>query len=151
MRCRFCGQDVSPDDLLHPLSCDGQQGSSEAVTMEAADVPQIVEDDDDPRDGSIADRAERFHRLNPAVYRYAVTVSRYTKRRGLTHYGIGAVWEIMRFKYLETHGDIYKLNNNYRAWYARQIMAREPDLVGFFVTRDCPNDPDYRTRPVLVP
>ncbi len=108
-------------------------------------VTQIVEDDD-PREGTIAERALRFHTRNPGVYAYAVRISRYTKARGVNHYGIGAIWEIMRFKYLETHGDIYKLNNNYRAWYARRIMALEADLAEFFSIRDCPNDAEYFER-----
>lgn len=110
----------------------------------AAAVP--IEEDDDARLGTVAERAERFHARNPTVYDYAVSVCRYLLGRRVQHYGIGAVWEIMRFKYLETHGDLYKLNNNHRAWYARRIMEREPDLVGFFTIRDCPNDPDYHLR-----
>ena len=140
-RCLFCGGDRQAPD--HARTCDGQQGVIEG--MDAAELPQIV-DDDDPRLGTITDRAERFHARNPHVYRFAVSICRYTKRRGIAHYGIGAVWEVMRFKYLETHGDIYKLNNNFRAWYARRIMATEADLDDFFVTRDCPNDEEYRLR-----
>jgi hypothetical protein len=140
-RCLFCGGDAS--DPEHWAHCDGRQGLLDA------DVPPIADDDDDgPRAGSLTARAERFHRRNPAVYQYAVDVCRYMRRRRVEHYGIGAVWEIMRFKYLETHGDLYKLNNNYRAWYARRIMALEPDLAGFFSTRDCPHDPEYHAREV---
>jgi hypothetical protein len=29
MICRFCGEDVDPDDLLHVLQCDGRQGARE--------------------------------------------------------------------------------------------------------------------------
>ena len=142
-RCLFCNGDSTEPG--HWRRCDGGQGAIDA------DVPPLLTDpaDDDPRSGSIAERAERFHQRNPAVYRFAVDICRYMRRRRIEHYGIKAVWEVMRFKYLETHGDIYKLNNNYTAWYARLIMTQEPDLVGFFQTRDCPNDPDYHTRPVV--
>ncbi len=144
--CLFCNGDSSAPD--HRQRCDGRQGALEARHLDPIDVQQIVEDTDDPREGTITERAERFHRRNPSVYTFAVSVSRYTKSKGVQHYGIGAVWEIMRFKYLETHGDIYKLNNNYRAWYARRIMQNEPDLANFFTTRACPNDAEYRTREV---
>ena len=146
--CLFCGGDASEPD--HFKRCDGKQGQVEDTIDVPAKAEAVVEeeDEDDPRLGTITDRALRFHRRNPAVYRFAVDVCRFMRRRRVLHYGIGAVWEIMRFKYLETHGDIYKLNNNYRAFYARLIMSQEPDLVGFFTTRDCPNDPDYRTREV---
>jgi hypothetical protein len=36
---------------------------------------------------------------------------------------------------LSTRGDEFKLNNDYRAPYARLIMRREPDLDGLFETR----------------
>lgn len=107
--------------------------------------PIAAATDDDPRTGTIGERAARFHARNPQVYRFAVRVARFMQARGLTHYGIGAVWEIMRFKYLETTGDIYRLNNNHRAFYARLIMASEPDLAGFFVVRESPHDPEYFT------
>lgn len=106
--------------------------------------PQLHADDDDPRSGTLAERAERFHERNPGVYRYAVRLCRYLRARGIAHYGIGAIWEVMRFKYLETHGDVYKLNNNYRAWYARRIMEFEADLAGFFTVRECPHDSEYQ-------
>lgn len=113
------------------------------------DTAQIVEpEQDDPRGGSIVERAQRFHDRNPTVYRFAVRVCRYMKARGIDHYGMKAVWEVMRFKYLETTGDIYKLNNNYTAFYARLIMANEPDLSGFFETRTSPHDDSYRDREV---
>lgn len=115
--------------------------------FDLGDVVPIV-DGDDPRRGTIGEQAARFHDRNPGVYAFAVRLARFTKARGLAHYGIGAIWEVMRFKYLETHGDIYKLNNNYRAWYARQIMASEADLAGFFSVRDCPHDEEYRLRAV---
>jgi len=138
--CLYCHKDrLAPD---HWRTCDGSQGILDA------EVPplDISPDDDDPRTGSIAERAERFHARNPAVYLFARDVCRYLKRRRVEHYGMKAVWEIMRFKYLETHGDLYKLNNNYTAWYARRLMEQEPDLAGFFSTRECPNDPEYHAR-----
>lgn len=140
--CLYCGGDASATD--HAQRCDGRQGQVEATQVDPVDVPQILDDDEFDK-GTIGERAERFHARNPAVYAFAVSISRYTRRRGVPHYGIGAVWEIMRFKYLETHGDVYKLNNNYRAWYARRIMATEADLRGFFTVRHCPNEAEYES------
>jgi hypothetical protein len=117
-----------------------------ALVFDAADLIPLAEDPD-PRAGTLIERAERFHALNPQVYRMACRVLRYMRDRGLPRFGIGAAWEILRFRYLETTGDVYKLNNNYRAFYARRILEREPDLAGFLTTRDCPHDSEYRTRP----
>jgi hypothetical protein len=147
--CRHCGGDPRGSD--HLTRCDGRQGGLDGLSGEAEALEQIITDpagDDDPRGGTLAERAARFHAQNPAVYRFAVSISRYVKRSGVEHYGIGAIWEVMRFKYLETHGDLYKLNNNHRAWYARLIMAQEPDLAGFFSTRETAHDDTYQTREV---
>ena len=111
-------------------------------------TPLVTPAEDDPRQGTVVERARRFHARNPQVYRFAVRVARYMKGKGLARYSIKAVWEIMRFKYLESKGDIYKLNNSYTAFYAREIMARESDLAGFFTTRRGEHDDEYGTREV---
>jgi hypothetical protein len=110
-------------------------------------APLVEAPPDEARDGTIAERALRFHARNPHVYRFAVRVARYIKARGVRRYSINAVWEIMRFKRLETVGDVYRLNNNHRAFYARLIMARESDLREFFAVRETAHDPDYPTTP----
>lgn len=99
-----------------------------------------------PATCSHSERAAEFDRLNPHVMRLAIRVALWARGRGLAHYGIGAVWEILRFKAIETVGDTYKLNNNYRAWYAREAMKREPLLDGFFECRDSPHDPNYYSK-----
>jgi len=60
------------------------------------------------------------------------------KRRGFKHYGIGAIWESMRFDYSVRVGpdeEDYKLNNNHRSHLAREIVKRTPELRGFFEMR----------------
>jgi len=78
-----------------------------------------------------------FHRQNPAVYDELVRLTRQLKARGIRRYSIKGVYEVLRFNVkLRTTGDDYKLNNNYTASYARLIMEQEPDLDGFFDTRE---------------
>ena len=78
----------------------------------------------------------KFHRENPAVYAELVKISRSLKERGREHYGIGALFEVIRFhRAIQTNDPDFKLNNNYRALYARMIMDQEPDLSDFFATR----------------
>jgi hypothetical protein len=83
------------------------------------------------------DRAELFHQTNPHVYENIVRITktlqnRYKFRRG----AIAMIFERMRWLYaIRTHGDNYKLNNDYRAWYARKVMAEHVDLEGFFEIR----------------
>jgi hypothetical protein len=58
------------------------------------------------------------------------------RRRGHRQYGIKALFEVLRFNHaMRTEGDIFKLNNNYTALYARLLMDNEPELDDFFETR----------------
>jgi hypothetical protein len=59
------------------------------------------------------------------------------KRKGWNHYGIKAIVEVVRFhRALETTDPDFKLNNNYSSRYARILMDQEPELAGFFQTRE---------------
>jgi len=85
---------------------------------------------------SVNARAERFHAKNPHVMPEIVRLARALKARGLSHYSIKGLFEIVRFNVaVSTQGDLFKLNNSYSAWYARKIMDECPDLAGFFSTR----------------
>jgi hypothetical protein len=80
-------------------------------------------------------RFEAFHRDNPHVYvklrELARTVAR-TRRR----IGIAALFERLRWWAAFETVDVppFKLNNDYRAYYARLLM-QEPELAGLFATR----------------
>lgn len=91
-------------------------------------------------------RARLFHERNPQVMKMAIDLAVYARRRGAKRYGMKAIWEILRFRALETSGDKYKLNNSYTAWYAREIMATVPSLQGFLTTRESPHDEAYHDR-----
>ena len=80
---------------------------------------------------------EAFHQANPQVYpalrRLALDAARHGRRLG-----IGMLFEVLRWQYAmndDGPGQEFKLNNNYRAFYARLLMEREPDLQGYFETR----------------
>lgn len=78
----------------------------------------------------------RFHAENPDVYRELVVLARRAVAAGQTKLGIGMLFEVLRWeRSLRTGGDEFRLNNNYRSYYARLIMLREPDLAGIFETR----------------
>jgi len=81
-------------------------------------------------------RWREFHDANPHVYEWLRDAALKLKARGRERYGIGALVEAFRFHAaMTTDGDDFKLNNNFRAFYARKIMAECPDLAGFFETR----------------
>lgn len=80
-----------------------------------------------------------FHAENPHVYDALVALARQAKARGHRALGIGMLWEVLRWNRLfDTRRDAegFKLNNNLRSRYAREIHAREPDLAGIFHLRD---------------
>lgn len=86
---------------------------------------------------SSEDKFLRFHHENPHVYVALVSMARKLRAAGRNHYGIAALFEKLRFdQAISTTGDTWKLNNTYRAFYARMIERREIDLRGFFETRE---------------
>lgn len=91
-----------------------------------------------PTDGStIQERFERFHDANPWVYDALVLLARELKRRGRSRFGIKLLFERIRYEsMLQTHGDEFKLNNNYHSRYARLIAEQEEDLADVFQLRE---------------
>lgn len=83
------------------------------------------------------DDAIRFHLANPHVYDELVGMAREAKSHGATKLGIGQMFEVLRWNVgIQTDTWDFKLNNNYRAFYARLIMGEEPDLEDIFETRE---------------
>jgi hypothetical protein len=84
----------------------------------------------------IDQRFIEFNTENPHVYRELVTRARHVHGLG-RRCSIKHLFEILRYDHLVSiHGDgEFALSNSYTASYARLIMQREPDLVGFFEIR----------------
>ena len=86
---------------------------------------------------SIEERFRQFHDANPHVYRQLRDMALELHSRGVRRYGLKALYEVLRYeRAIATHGDEFRLNNNYTAHYARLIMDETPALVGFFETRE---------------
>lgn len=85
-------------------------------------------------------KAIRFHKTNPHVFARVVFYCRQAKAAGRTRTAIELLFNRMRWDYtIRTEiaeKDLFKLNQNYKAWYARHIMALNPSLVGIFETRN---------------
>lgn len=78
----------------------------------------------------------RFHAENPHVYAELVKLAIRAHSRGVRKIGIGMLFEVLRWGHLmHTGGDDFKLNNNYRSYYARLILAHHPELDGIFELR----------------
>lgn len=82
----------------------------------------------------------KFHCEHPEVYRELVRLAREMVSRG-ERFGIATIYEVLRWQRsgvvaLGTGRPAPKLNNNFRAYYARLMMKREPDLEGVFNVRE---------------
>ena len=79
-----------------------------------------------------------FHRENLQVYDKLVELAFILKNRGHRKIGIAMLFEQLRWLYAMETTDMggFKLNNNYRAFYARMLMERNPALNGFFEIRE---------------
>ena len=86
---------------------------------------------------TIQERFEAFHKSNPHVYNELCNLARQLKARGRERYGIKSLFEALRWhKAMQTSDEEFKLNNNFTAFYARLLMAQEPELDGFFEVRE---------------
>jgi hypothetical protein len=86
---------------------------------------------------TIEQRFIAFHKANPAVYSALRSMALGIKRQGTARYGIAGLFEVLRWRYaMQTSGDPFKLNNNFRALYARLLMDNEPELADFFEVRE---------------
>jgi hypothetical protein len=82
-------------------------------------------------------RFKEFHEENPLVYKKIVDISLMLRRRGVKKMGIALIFERIRWlHFLETFGeDPFKLNNDFKAEYARKAMKEFPELNGLFRLR----------------
>ena len=80
---------------------------------------------------------DAFHAANPHVYTTLVRLAReWVGRTGRHKLGIATLYERARWEIaLNTSDADFRLNNDYRAYYARLIMAQERDLAGLFDLR----------------
>lgn len=114
---------------------------SHAVEMNARDQRRRAAAKNRARsaESSNRERFQRFHERNPHVYRELVVLARRIRDAGLKRYSIKGLFEVLRY---ETHlrtcdpEQPFKLANAHTAYYARLIMAQEPDLADFFQTAE---------------
>ncbi|MFJ4412962.1 hypothetical protein [Streptomyces sp. NPDC088925] len=89
-----------------------------------------------PRSGGIQDRFEEFHALNPWVLRHLEQLTADAVKKGFTRIGIGMLFEVLRYRFgLTTHGDLFRLNNDFRSRYVRLMCQRHPTWRRHFELR----------------
>ncbi len=86
---------------------------------------------------AIKDDFEIYHAKHPEVYSHLVVLARQWHNATGKKIGIATLYERLRWEYgiqgKDQHG--FKLNNNYRAYYARLIMESHTDLANIFDLR----------------
>lgn len=90
------------------------------------------------RADEIETAARRFDHEHPEVFYTLVALAREEKAAGVERGSIAGLFEVVRREErIRTQGARdYALNNSWRAYYARKIMATCRDLDGFFETRE---------------
>src|SRR5690348_2845570 len=77
-----------------------------------------------------------FHLKNRHVYTALEQLALNAHKAGVKKLGIGALVETLRYSAaLQTKGDAYKINNNFRALYARMLLRNHPELRGVIELR----------------
>jgi hypothetical protein len=86
---------------------------------------------------TVGQRFDEFHAANPNVYDTLVRLAReWIDTTGRRKLAIATLFERARWEIaLATNDPDYKINNNYKPYYARLIMARNQTLDGLFDLR----------------
>ena len=88
------------------------------------------------RQQEMRDQCVAFHKANPHVWVLFQAFTFDRIRKGYENYSVNGIFERIRWEVGYGSGDgSFKLNNNYRPFYARRFMAMYPEHEGFFRTR----------------
>ncbi|MFI6469816.1 hypothetical protein ACIBL5_06060 [Streptomyces sp. NPDC050516] len=92
---------------------------------------------DAPGDGlSIQERFEVFHQLNPWILEQLEVLTFDCVDRGLKRVGIGMLFEVLRWQYgRATRGEPWRLNNDFRSRYVRELLNLHPEWSALFEIR----------------
>lgn len=86
-----------------------------------------------------AEKFEEFHKANPEVFQMLEVLASSLIARGRKKIGIGFLCEVLRWNYYMETSDPnseFKLNNNYRPYYARLLIERHPSWADAFEIRN---------------
>lgn len=88
-------------------------------------------------ESQIEQAAQRFDVEHPQVYALVCRFALEAVAAGRRRVGIAAVWERIRWHFdVETDpANRYRLNNSFRAYYARRFAREHPEHADLFETR----------------
>lgn len=79
---------------------------------------------------------QTYDEENPQIWEEFKKRSFQAKKRGFKNYSANGIFEIIRWHSSTGSDDVFKLNNIYRADYARKMMREFPEFEGFFRVRE---------------
>jgi len=100
------------------------------------------------REDEIRQQVTEYHSKHPEVWDLFCEFTFQMIGKGYSHYSVNAIFERIRWE-MDAGGDgihTFKLNNNYRAFYARRFMRAYPKHDGFFRTREQLSKKQFATR-----
>lgn len=81
-------------------------------------------------------RAEQYHAENPHVYTRLKKLAYDEKRAGATRLSISGLFELLRSEVISTRtGELFSISNEYKPFYSRLLMEKNPGLDGMFITK----------------
>lgn len=87
-------------------------------------------------DQKLVTKFMKFHAANPDVYLEFGTLAQQMRDTGKTKYSAWSIINIIRWnKDLLTVNDVFEINNDFIALYARLFMDENPDFENFFNIR----------------
>jgi hypothetical protein len=112
----------------------GKNGNGDDGQFDLFDMPELPSQS---RGDQIFGNFKLFNEDNPKVWVLLQRFAGEIQAAGFRHYSIDSIFERIRWHVaIETHTEEpVKLNNNYRAYYARMYAAAFPEHAGFFRTR----------------
>jgi hypothetical protein len=88
------------------------------------------------RESKLQEGWSEVKRKNPRLLPHLARLALELKHAGHPRYSMDGLFHILRWETRQSTGDLgLKINNNYSAFAARDIMVQYPQLEGFFKTR----------------
>ncbi len=79
---------------------------------------------------------KKYDQENPMIWESFKKYSFQAKEKGFDNYSAKGIFEIIRWHTGISGNDMFKLNNNFHADYARKMMLEFPNFNGFFRLRE---------------
>lgn len=88
-------------------------------------------------DPQLISRFKAFDEANPQVYEEFCHLAQLVRKAGKKRYGAWALLNVIRWnRDISTRGDLFKINNDFVALYARKYLKEHPKEEGFFSLRE---------------